>query len=146
VPRIQQHWRIAVGNFRRWCVDFSWLVTCNHSKLLNTLGRYLVYCLLRERAFQKAITNRGESLMAGQGRHVSADNIQRIICLLATTEMTITEIAMRMSIHKSTISAINRKFSVRRYNGLRSSWPAQGIVKKQPEESEAAQMKPKPAA
>jgi hypothetical protein len=91
------------------------------------------------------ITYRGENLMAGQGRHVSTENIQRIICLLATTDMTITEVAERMSIHKSTISAINRKFQVRRYAKLRSSWPAQAMVKNQPEESDA-QMAPKPAA
>ena len=84
--------------------------------------------------------------MAGQGRHVSTENIQRIICLLATTEMTITEIAVRMSIHKSTISAINRRFQVRKYDGLRSRWPAQGTAKKQSEESEPAQMRSKPAA
>jgi hypothetical protein len=65
--------------------------------------------------------------MAGQGRHVSSENIQRIIYLLATTEMTVTQIAERMSIHKSTISAINKRFQVRR---LRSSCSAQGVLKK----------------
>jgi DNA-binding MarR family transcriptional regulator len=65
--------------------------------------------------------------MAGQGRYVSVENIQRIIYLLATTEMTVTEIAERMSIHKSTISAINKRFQVRR---LRPSCAAQGMLKK----------------
>ena len=97
------------------------------TKLLQILHTELVYCVQANRAFHKAIIYGGETTMAGQGRHVSSDNIQRIIYLLATTEMTVTEIAERMSIHKSTISAINKRFQVRR---LRSSCSAQGIVKK----------------
>jgi hypothetical protein len=60
--------------------------------------------------------------MAGQGNYMSEDEIKRVIYLLASTEMTMAEIAQRMSCHKSVVTAINRRHQVRAYNGLRSNW------------------------
>ncbi len=65
--------------------------------------------------------------MAVQGRYFSADEIGRIIHLLASTDMTILEIAERLSCSRSAIASINRKFQVRLYSG-RSSWRVPGIA------------------
>jgi hypothetical protein len=60
--------------------------------------------------------------MAGQGSYVSSEIIQRVIHLLASTEMTVSEIAERMSMSKSTVLAINRRSQVRQYGGRRTQW------------------------
>ena len=60
--------------------------------------------------------------MAGQGRHITSESIQRVIHFLAATDMTVSEIAERMAISRSTVVAINRRFQVRKYNGLRTRW------------------------
>jgi hypothetical protein len=60
--------------------------------------------------------------MAGQGHYISSETIQQVIHLLNSTEMTIREIAERMSISKSAVFAINRRFHVREYDGLRTRW------------------------
>src|SRR5215472_12613685 len=60
--------------------------------------------------------------LAGQGRYISEESIRQIIHLLSSTEMSAREIAERMSCSRSTIFSINRRFGVRHYNGLRSSW------------------------
>jgi ribosomal protein L10 len=60
--------------------------------------------------------------MAGQGHYISGETIQRVIHLLNSTEMTIREVAERMSISKSAVFAINRRFHVREYDGLRTRW------------------------
>jgi hypothetical protein len=52
----------------------------------------------------------------------SEDQLHRILSLLSSTEMTISEIAERMHCSRSAIGAINRKFRIREYAGLRSSW------------------------
>ena len=71
--------------------------------------------------------------MPGQGRHMTIENIQRVIYLLATTEMAVREVAERMGCSKSAVIAINRRFQVRRYNGLRSQW-MQGSISKRASE------------
>jgi hypothetical protein len=58
----------------------------------------------------------------GQGRRFSPEKIERIKYLLATTDMTIPEIAQRMGCSGTPIVAINRKFGIRAYNNKRSSW------------------------
>jgi hypothetical protein len=60
--------------------------------------------------------------MAGQGRYMPVESIRRVIHLLSSTEMTLKEIAERMSCSRSVVVSINRKFQIRAYNGLRSSW------------------------
>jgi hypothetical protein len=57
--------------------------------------------------------------MAGQGRSIPLESVQRIVHLLASTEMTLAEIAERMSCSKSVVVAINRRFQVREYKGTR---------------------------
>ena len=60
--------------------------------------------------------------MAGRGRPISGESIQRVVHLLAATEMTMSEIAERMGYNKTTVVTINRKFQVRNYDGLRTRW------------------------
>jgi len=60
--------------------------------------------------------------MARQGCALTEQEVRRIIQLLISTEMTIGDIAKRMGCSHSVIVAINRKFQVREYAGLRSEW------------------------
>jgi hypothetical protein len=60
--------------------------------------------------------------MAGQGNPMHESQIKTVVSLLASTEMTIPEIAQRMGCSRSAIAAVNRKFQVRQYNGRRSTW------------------------
>ena len=60
--------------------------------------------------------------MAGQGTAMAQSQIQTVVSLLTSTDMTIAEIAQRMSCSRSTIVAVNRKFQIRHYKGRRSSW------------------------
>jgi hypothetical protein len=57
-----------------------------------------------------------------QGKRFTEEKVLRVQYLLATTEMTIHEIAVRTGASESTIAAINRRFDVRRYNGKRARW------------------------
>ena len=59
--------------------------------------------------------------MARKGFHFTENCISRIVSLLAT-DMTIPEIAERMSCSRTAIIAINRKFQVRAYAGRRATW------------------------
>ena len=60
--------------------------------------------------------------MAVQGHGFSEEEIQRIVSLLSGTDMTILEIASRMRCSRSAVASINRKWNIRIYDGLRSSW------------------------
>jgi hypothetical protein len=60
--------------------------------------------------------------MAVQGRGLSETEVQRIVFLLSSTEMTIAEIAERMRCSRSTVISINRRWHVRAYRGSRSKW------------------------
>jgi DNA-binding transcriptional regulator GbsR (MarR family) len=60
--------------------------------------------------------------MAGQGNPMHEGQIRTVISLLASTEMSIPEIAQRMGCSRSAIAAVNRKFQVRQYHGRRSTW------------------------
>lgn len=60
--------------------------------------------------------------MARQGWFFDDAAVQRIVSLLATTDMTITEIAQRMSCSRSAVLSINRKQQIRSYEGHHSSW------------------------
>jgi hypothetical protein len=48
--------------------------------------------------------------------------VRRIVSLLASTEMTIPEIAQRLGCSRSAVVSINRKFQVRDYAGHRRTW------------------------
>ncbi len=60
--------------------------------------------------------------MGVSGQSFSEETVHRVIWLLSSTEMTIEEIAKRMSCCRTTVLGINRKFSVRDYGRRRSSW------------------------
>ena len=57
-----------------------------------------------------------------QGRYFSSQEINRIKLLLSSTDMTLQEIAIRMSCAKSSIVAINQNFRIREYRGRRGYW------------------------
>ena len=60
--------------------------------------------------------------MAGQGHAMPVESIRQVIHLLTSTEMTVKEIAERMSCSRSVVLSINRQFQIRAYNGRRSRW------------------------
>jgi hypothetical protein len=60
--------------------------------------------------------------MGRQGCVLQDFEIRRILSLLASTHMTIPEIAERLGCSRSAIVSINRKFKVRDYGGHRSTW------------------------
>ena len=57
-----------------------------------------------------------------RGRAYSEDKIRRIIHLLRNTDMDISAIAERMRCSRSLVVAINRRYSVRSYEGRRGQW------------------------
>ena len=61
-------------------------------------------------------------VMAHQGRVLSEHQVRRIVSLLASTDMTIPEIAERMGCSRSAIVSVNRHHGIRNYNGHRSTW------------------------
>ena len=60
--------------------------------------------------------------MAGQGRVLTKEQLQRIVDLLLNTDLAIPQIAERMTCSRSAIVAINRRFGVRDYAGRRAVW------------------------
>ena len=60
--------------------------------------------------------------MRAQGKYFSNDELNRIVRLLRETDMTLTEIAGRMSCSRNAVAVINRKFEVRVYGGKRRRW------------------------
>jgi len=69
-------------------------------------------------------------MMAIQGQYFTDQEIRRIVVLLSETDMTIPEIAARMQCSRSAVAAINRKWKIRVYNGLKSRW--RGVVTSEP--------------
>jgi hypothetical protein len=61
-------------------------------------------------------------VMANQGRVLSEHQVRRIVSLLASTDMTIPEIALRMGCSRSAVVSVNRHHGIRNYNGHRSTW------------------------
>jgi hypothetical protein len=57
-----------------------------------------------------------------KGVFFSEKEVNQIVRLLASTDMTIGEIAARMGCTRSAIASINRKFQVRNYAGRRATW------------------------
>jgi hypothetical protein len=60
--------------------------------------------------------------MARQGCALDEYEIGRILQLLASTEMSIPEIATRIGCSRSAVGSINRKFQIRNYGGNRGRW------------------------
>ena len=63
-----------------------------------------------------------------QKRLLSEDTIVKIVSLLTTTDMTMAEIAVRMSCSRSTVAIVNQKFEVRNYLAPRRAWKVGGEV------------------
>jgi len=61
-------------------------------------------------------------MFRSQGRHLDSADLQRIVSLLRSSELTLSEIAERMQCSRSVIAAVNQRFQVRNYQGLRSEW------------------------
>jgi hypothetical protein len=60
--------------------------------------------------------------MARQGCSLSEEEVKRIVSLLTNSEMTMFEIAQRMTCSRGAIATINRKFQVRKYAAPKSRW------------------------
>lgn len=58
----------------------------------------------------------------GQGYHFTEAELQKILHLLESTELTMPEIALRMNCSRTNIIAINARFKVRVYAGKRLCW------------------------
>jgi hypothetical protein len=60
--------------------------------------------------------------MAKQGCALQDSEIRRIVNLLATTDMSLHDIAQRTGCSRGAIAAINRRHQVRNYGGHRTRW------------------------
>jgi hypothetical protein len=60
--------------------------------------------------------------MPARGRGLQPFDVQRILNLLATTDMSMAQIAERMGCSTRLIAAINRRYEVRDYGGCRTRW------------------------
>jgi len=60
--------------------------------------------------------------VAQNGCALSAAEVGKIASLLSFTEMSIDQIAKRMSCSQSTVKKINQTFRVRDYAGRRTTW------------------------
>jgi DNA-binding MarR family transcriptional regulator len=58
----------------------------------------------------------------GKGKPLSPAQITKITTLLASTDMSISEIAERMGCSPPAVVAINKKLKIRLYRSKRSSW------------------------
>ena len=70
--------------------------------------------------------------MGSRGKALSENQIRKIVSLLASTELTVLEIAERMGCSRSTVVSINRFHGIRDYQGHRSVWvcntPAPSVI------------------
>jgi hypothetical protein len=74
---------------------------------------------------QKDSAFRGQEvlqIMGSRGKALSVDQVRRIVSLLASTELTVPEIAERMGCSRSTVVTVNRCHGVRHYQGHRNVW------------------------
>jgi hypothetical protein len=60
--------------------------------------------------------------MARQGCPLEESEIRRIVGLLASTDMSLLNIAERTGRSHAAIAAVNRRFQIRQYGGRRSTW------------------------
>jgi len=58
----------------------------------------------------------------GQGRPLSEIKIERIKMLLATTDLSLSDIAERMGCARGRVVFLNQKFQIRMYGNKRTSW------------------------
>ena len=69
--------------------------------------------------------------MARQGRALQEVQLRRIVHLLASTDLSILEIAQRTGCSRGAIATVNRRFKVREYAGHRTSWALSPAFKAQ---------------
>jgi hypothetical protein len=69
-----------------------------------------------------ALYNEESRQMARQGCSLQDSEIRRIIQLLASTDLSLMDIAQRTGRSHAAIAAVNRRFQVRHYGGRRSTW------------------------
>ena len=62
-----------------------------------------------------------------QGQVLHEGDILKIVRLLRSTDLTLTEIATRMLCSRSYVAAINRRYGVRIYSGHRTTWEVRQI-------------------
>jgi len=60
--------------------------------------------------------------MGSRGKALSENQVRKIISLLASTELTVPEIAERTGCSRSTVVSVNRFHGIRDYQGHRSVW------------------------
>jgi hypothetical protein len=60
--------------------------------------------------------------MARQGCSLQDSEIRRIVQLLASTDISLMDIAHRTGRSHAAVAAVNRRFQIREYRGRRSSW------------------------
>lgn len=60
--------------------------------------------------------------MARQGCAFDESEIRNIVHLLASTDMSLLDIARRTGCSRGAVAAINRRYQVREYAGHRTSW------------------------
>jgi hypothetical protein len=60
--------------------------------------------------------------MSKQGCALPDVQVQKIQLLLASTSLSLPEIAERIGCSRSTVVTINRKYKIRSYGGSRSKW------------------------
>ena len=60
--------------------------------------------------------------MGSRGKALSENQVRKIVSLLASTELTVPEIAERMGCSRSTVVSVNRFHGIRDYQGHRSVW------------------------
>jgi len=61
-------------------------------------------------------------MVRGQGRPLSEMKVGRIKMLLATTDLSLPDIAARMGCARGRVVFINQKYQIRDYGNKRSSW------------------------
>jgi predicted DNA-binding protein YlxM (UPF0122 family) len=60
--------------------------------------------------------------MPRSGIYLSTQVIERVQVLLATTDLSMAEIAERIDCSRSAVASINRKYGIRVYGKKRNSW------------------------
>lgn len=69
--------------------------------------------------------------MANQGRSFTDYQLIKILRLLASTDLTINQIAERMGCSRSAVVGINRRHAIREYSGQRNRWTVRPGKKEQ---------------
>jgi hypothetical protein len=65
-------------------------------------------------------------MIRSQGRYFTDEELRKIVYLLKETDMSLSDIAIRMRCSRSAIASINRKFDIRNYGGRRTRWVLAG--------------------